>query len=345
MRILIADDSALIRVQLEDMLKEAGYEVTSAADGQEAWDILRLGEIRLAVLDWMMPGFTGPEICQKLKEHPNLQSVYAVLLTGKEGAENMVSALEAGASDFITKPLQEATLLARLKVGMRIVDLQLQLTQSQKLEAIGQLAAGIAHEINTPVQYIGDNTRFTLECYEGLQSVLKEHAVLLEKLKKCEPHGEQVQTIEKVIAEADVEYLLGELPVAIQQTLDGVAHVANIVRAMKEFAHPGVVEKSSVDINNSLKSTLAVCSSEWKYVADIETDYEEGLPMVYGMPGELNQVFLNLVVNAAHTIKDKIEESDMGKGTITISTKSDGNWCEVRIADNGCGIPLEAREK
>jgi len=121
---------------------------------------------------------------------------------------------------------------------------------------------------------------------------------------------------------------------ATDQSLDGVAQVTRIVGAMKEFSHPGTKEKSHIDINSALESTATVCANEWKGVADLQLDLDPKLPLVSGFPGELNQVFLNLIVNATHAIRD-----GGGMGKISVSTRKDGNWVNIRIADTGCGIP------
>ena len=142
-----------------------------------------------------------------------------------------------------------------------------------------------------------------------------------------------------------MEYLIEEIPKAIAQSLEGVGRVANIVRSMKEFSHPGTDEMQPVDLNKALECTLTVCRNEWKYVADVVTDLDPHLPPVHCMPGACNQVFLNLIINAAHAIADKQGNDSTKKGTITVSTRTDGDWVEVRVADTGTGIAEEHRTK
>lgn len=214
-----------------------------------------------------------------------------------------------------------------------------ELHQSKKLESIGQLAAGIAHEINTPTQFIGDNTRFLLDSFRDLSGVLRAFRDL--KVSQVLPPDAE-RTLEKIRADwerADVDYLLEELPRAIDQSLEGVNRVAAIVRSMKEFAHPASSEKQAIDLNRAIENTVTISGSEWKHSAELTLDLDPALPPVPCLAGEINQVVLNLIINAAHAIADKVGRNGTEKGTITVSTRQCGDSVEIRVQDTGMGIP------
>ncbi|MCC9600444.1 hypothetical protein LOC67_07715 [Stieleria sp. JC731] len=254
------------------------------------------------------------------------------------------TAYAAGLDDYLSINCTDSELFAKMARADQLELTQQRLSQAQKLEAIGELASGIAHEINTPIQYVGDNTRFVESAFEDLVEILKA----CQSLIGIEDAGEMQSTIDQLKAamdEADVEYLLDEIPSAIGQTLEGVDRVANIVRAMKEFAHPGVSEMTQVDLTQAIENTIMVARNEWKYVADIETIFDPNLPAVPCLPGELNQVLLNLIINAAHAVADKVGESSDQKGKIVVSTKHSPPCAEISIKDSGSGIARENLER
>ena len=217
--------------------------------------------------------------------------------------------------------------------------LEAQLGLAQKMESIGQLAAGIAHEINTPIQYVSDNLRFLKEGFTSLQTLLASYALLRDYVVTTTMAPEALQTVQTAEAEADVAYLDDEIPKALQQSLEGADRVARIVRAMKDFSHPGTGEKKAVDLNKAIESTVIVARNEWKYVAEVVTELDAELPLVPCLQGEFNQVVLNLLINAAHAVDDVVQKNNGGKGRITVCTRTLDTQAEIRITDTGTGIP------
>ncbi len=223
--------------------------------------------------------------------------------------------------------------------------LERELAQSQKLRSIGQLASGIAHEINTPTQYVGDNTRFLQDAFADLLGVIGALTRLIQEARSGPLGLERLGAVEAALRRADLDYLAAEIPVAIRHTLEGVERIASIVRALKEFAHPGREEKVMADLNAIIETTLTVARNEWKYVADVATDLDAGLPPLACHPGELGQVILNLVVNSAHAIEEVVGRGTGAKGRITISTQRRNGWARIRVEDSGAGIPEAVRPR
>ncbi|MCF7980356.1 MAG: PAS domain S-box protein [Pseudomonadales bacterium] len=285
-----------------------------------------------------------PMVLNRFKRDPAIQQeILAMMRVGKMWSGRVRTVSKDGKileEDASVSPIknEQGKVTHFIEVKRNITErvaLEQQLQSAQKLESIGQLAAGIAHEINTPTQYIGDNTKFLKEAYDDLNG-------LIGKLQSL-PEGEiSRELIQQMLEEADVVYLQEEIPLAVDQCLEGVGRVANIVRAMKEFSHPSK-EKALSDLNKAIQSTITVAANEWKYVASVETNFAENLPPVNCELGEINQVVLNIIVNAAHAIGDA--KKGEKKGLIKVSTGCDSGWVEIRIADNGAGMPDAIREK
>lgn len=220
-----------------------------------------------------------------------------------------------------------------------------QVLRSQKLEAIGQMAAGIAHEINTPTQYIGDNVLFLKEATAQLSDLILRYGDLLKVQTKSKETKKLVEEISDLSAQMDLEFILAELPGAIERTIEGNKRVAEVVRAMKEFAHPGVERTVPSDLNHLIENAIAITRNEWKYVAEMVLELDGELPLVPCIPGAINQVILNLIINAAHAVAEKLENDKSRQGRITISTARVGEWAEVRLEDTGAGIPDAIRDR
>lgn len=219
----------------------------------------------------------------------------------------------------------------------------LELRHAQKLQAVGQLAAGIAHEINTPLQFVGDNIRFVAQTFEDIQLLIGKYRELvkaLSSISECAALVEQVKVAEQ---DADLAFLEENIPSAFSQAQDGMSRISQIVGAMKEFARSDGRQKVAADLNRALEVALTIAKNEYKYVADVETDFGE-IPPVMCHLGDINQVFLNLLVNAAHAIAEVVGNNG-NRGCIRVRSASEGNTVRIDISDTGCGIPESARER
>ncbi len=220
-----------------------------------------------------------------------------------------------------------------------------ELAQTQKLESVGRLAAGIAHEINTPTQYVHSNIDFLDEIFEDVSGVMRKVALLDEHVEEGQNSQEVIHQLRQSYDEADWEYLEEEIPSALLQSKEGLRRISSIVSAMKHFSHPSGDSPEPNDINKALKNTVAVATNEWKYVADLDLQLSPSLPLVPCFLDELNQVFLAMIVNSAHAIEEKNGKESELKGKITITTASDDKFVDIRIEDDGNGMPDSVRDK
>jgi signal transduction histidine kinase len=217
------------------------------------------------------------------------------------------------------------------------------LAAAQKLESVGRLAAGVAHEINTPVQFVSDNVQFLRSSIADIAVVVDAYRNLLCVAQTSgDLHAAALRATEAEES-VDLSFIMENAPVAVESSIEGLGRIATIVRSMKEFAHPDQAQMTIADLNQAIRSTLVIARNEYRYVAEIDVEYGD-LPHVECHLGEINQVLLNLLVNAAHAVADVVKDSS-ALGTITIRTRLDGDRVEISIGDSGTGIPESARDK
>ena len=370
MNILVAEDDYVSRLLVKKAIKKIGHEVLEAENGKLAWQLFLEHEPDMIISDWMMPEMDGIQLCRKIRESPKKTYSYVMLLTAKDKMTDLVEVFEAGADDYIIKPFKPDELRSRIKTGERIVKLesehhelqeelikknkkldetlehlkatQSQILQSEKMASIGQLAAGVAHEINNPIGFIGSNLDALSDYMKDVDALIAYYQKLGKILKKSDQKSlsdeikKQVQTVFEHEKDIEIDYLIKDIPELLSDCKDGTDRVGKIVGDLKSFAHPGNDQQMLIDINKGLESTLNVVNNEIKYKATVTKDFGQ-VPMVEGFPQKLNQVFMNILVNAAQAIKEK--------GEIKIQTKKEGKYVVVTISDNGCGIEKENLSK
>ncbi|HOQ12316.1 MAG TPA: PAS domain S-box protein [Spirochaetota bacterium] len=225
--------------------------------------------------------------------------------------------------------------------------LESQVFQSNKLEAIGQLAAGIAHEINTPLQYVGDNLKFITKSFEGILKLIEKYREAYSKWQNNETPDFKsfFEEIVHIAREIKLDFIAEQIPPALSEAYDGLQRVSKIVQSIKAFSHPGTGEKTSVDINKAIENTITVSRNQWKYDSEVIMDFDPDLPLVPCFESEFNQVVLNLIINASDAIHEAKEKGIIEHGIIKITTSVEEGYAVVKVSDNGTGIPEKIRNR
>ena len=369
-RILIVDDNLTNLRVLSASIKSHGWTILVATDGESAIEQAMYAEPDLILLDVMMPGIDGFDTCKLLKKNEKLREIPVIFMTALSDIVDKVKGLELGAVDYITKPFQTEEVIARLRVHLKLRSLtqnleelveertakltqamqelqqsQLQLVQSEKMSSLGQLVAGVAHEINNPVGFIDGNLSYVEEYIEELIKHLELYQ------KKFPTPGEE---IEKHASQIDLEYLIEDLPKTIGSMKVGTERIRNISATLRTFSRIDAPEKVYYNLHEGLETTLMILKHRLKATSDrgeIKVIKNYGnLPEVKCYPSQINQVFMNLIANAIDALElNAIAPEPPPKNypdmTIKIITKTSDNFAIVRIQDNGAGIPEEVRQR
>jgi signal transduction histidine kinase len=350
MKALIAEDDPVSRRLLQTYLERWGYEVVSAGNGAEAWALFQAGEFPLVITDWMMPELDGVDLIRRIREGSRSGYVFILLLTARSQKEDLVAGMEAGADDFVTKPFDRDELRVRLRAGERILGLeqtlveqnralreaQAALVQSEKLASLGQLAAGVAHEINNPVAYVTNNLVVLQRDIPAALALLDRYRQGRDALAQHAP--ELSAETARIEEEIDLPYIRENVSRQLEKSLEGLQRVRDIVRNLRDFARLDEAEFKEADLNAALESTLEILRYELKKKEiRLETRFQP-LPPLPCQPGKINQVFLNLLANG-------VQACDTG-GVITLRTRAEpeaaaASAVVVEVEDNGCGIPPE----
>lgn len=343
MKIIVAEDNKVSAKLLEKILSKSGYEVIPAENGRDAWEKIQKTGARVLLTDWMMPELNGIELCTKIRNADLPAYIYIIILTARTDKKDALEGLKAGADDYIIKPFDPEELNVRIRTGERILSLedkfektQKQLLISEKMASIGQLAAGVAHEINNPVGFISSNLKTLSDYFTDLVGLISMYREIVSQPIQSHEINEKAKKIADYEKKIDLEYILKDIEDLIGDCSEGTERIKKIVIDMKDFAHPGENKPSMSDINRCIESTLHMVWNELKYKTTVHSDLGE-IPDIECVSQQINQVVMNLLINAAHAIPSK--------GDIFIKTEAKENGVEIRIRDTGTGIPPEKIDK
>jgi len=360
-KILAVDDDITVQIILQELLESEGHEVLLADDGEAALQQTQKLKPDLIICDWMMPKLDGLEVCRRIKADPQLTTIFLILLTIREQVADRVQGLDSGADDFLSKPIEPSELQARVRSGLRLHKLnkqlsqalhhlkqtQSQLVQSEKMSSLGQMVAGIAHEINNPVTFIHGNLShiedYTQELWELVECYQQEY-----------PHPSP--RIQNKITDVNLDFLRQDFPKVLASMKVGTERLQELVLSLRKFSRLNEAERKSVDLHEGIESALFLVQHRLSISAGqpwikIIKEYSEITPFEC-YPGQLNQVFLHIINNAIDALERQKEQEQISSSlsqtipTIKIQTTRQNNYqVIVRIIDNGIGIPESVKPR
>jgi signal transduction histidine kinase len=355
--LLIVDDEITTQLVLQDLLESEGHTVWVADNGQQGWDLAQKHLPNLIVCDWVMPGLDGLELCRRVKAHSLLETTFFILLTARENLDDRVCGLDAGADDFIAKPLEAEELLARVRAGLRLHQLnqqlqqslqdlqatQAQLVHSEKMSSLGRLVGGIAHEINNPISFIYGNLSHVKSYTQTLSGWVRS--------LRDDASFSREQLLAQ-LEELDFEFIVEDLDKILNSMKDGSERIRDIVVSLQEFASQDRAGLQEIDIHHSLDLALSMLQpyylrDDLEQSVKIERNYGE-IPTIFGYISPLNQAFFNLLENAIEAVLEKmaIANDPNWSPQVTVKTRPlDSHWLEIEISDTGIGMTSDLQGK
>ncbi|OGO85101.1 MAG: hypothetical protein A2Y22_06470 [Clostridiales bacterium GWD2_32_59] len=359
MKILVVDDTRLNLAFAESIIKKSNLDVELilVGNGMAALEAISKNEINIIILDIVMPGMTGIEVLKKIRSNQDNDNIRILMFTSINDKEILRECLENGATDYINKPIDEIEFISRIKVAIReckyqnkIKDTQFFIIQKEKLVAIGELAAGIAHEINNPVGYVQSNVQTLKKYVDIIRNLSKEYEILIndffvestiEKIQRVlsEEEKEIITKLQNMDVQKErmkYDFIISDLDELFKESFDGLDRVTEIVQSLKNFARQDKINLiKPEDITKIMDETLIIAKNESKYYVDIYKEYEENLPEVGCIRNQIVQVFLNIIINAIQAIKTQ-GKSEKGNLYIKIYKDQDNIVCSIK--DDGPGI-------
>lgn len=337
-RVLIVDDSASSRGYIAGVLaKLPNVEIVQVESGAQALRALEEGEISIVVCDYEMPDMSGLQVLRFVRRLHSGVELPVLMITGRDEPQVRVQALRAGANDYIGKQSEPEELLARvgtqielLRAHRRLSDARSRHAEQQKFEAVGSLAEGLAHELNTPAQYVQDNLVFLAESFASLGAVIAE-------LRQLQSAAER-SLVETVLERIEYDYLVHEVPRCIVESRQGIEQIARVVAVMREFARPGLPERNIHSLNDIIRGAIAVTHGQWRQVADLDLQLADSLPLVQCVGVSIKQIVLYALLNAIKAM-GRLGSSMQPEGKLRIATRIDApDWAVIEIEDNGIGL-------
>lgn len=343
MKILVVEDDLVTGALLNKVLTKQGYEITQVTDGAKALAALKAETHRIILTDWMMPEMDGPTLCRNIRELILDQYIYIILLTAKDSKDDAVAGLESGADDYIIKPFDKLELLARIRAGQRVVELEdknrethLKLLRSEKMAAVGHLAAGVAHEINNPIGFINSNLNSLKGYMQDMASITTCYREMAHALSKSISQNKldadlpgMIKKSTEMEKEYEIDFVIQDAHELISDCSDGAARIKSIVHEMRYFAHPEKQVLEPCGLSEILEKVVARFTEQKPAAVNIRQMVDH-LPRIVCNRPHMEQAFTNIIQNAMEAVD--------GDGLITISGQVHNDAIEVKVTDNGRGF-------